>query len=133
MQALDRLVGTWRISGEATGECVYQWMDGRFFLLQDGDIRVGDMPVLRNHCVIGRERHFDPTDTDNDIKVSVFSNTGDISTYVYELDGDTFHHWAGKKGSDTYYKGHFSPDGNTLTGEWTWPGGGYQATMTRIG
>jgi hypothetical protein len=32
MQALDRLAGTWQISGDATGTVRYRWLPGRFFL-----------------------------------------------------------------------------------------------------
>jgi len=39
-----------------------------------------------------------------------------------------------KKGSPAYYRGTFSADGNTATGEWVYPGGGgYKSSMTRIG
>jgi hypothetical protein len=33
---------------------------------------------------------------------------------------------------ETVAKGEWSDDGNTLSGEWVWPGGGYNETMTRI-
>ncbi|WP_433312845.1 hypothetical protein ACQP0U_28145 [Micromonospora sp. CA-269861] len=40
--------------------------------------------------------------------------------------------WAGAKGSPAYYEGTFSADDTTVTGEWTYPGGGgYASTMTR--
>jgi len=39
--------------------------------------------------------------------------------------------WAGEKGSPAYFKGQFSEDGNTLTGGWVYPGGGYASRMTR--
>ena len=40
MKALDRLVGTWELSGDSTGTVTYRWMDGGFFLIQDIDITV---------------------------------------------------------------------------------------------
>jgi len=52
--------------------------------------------------------------------------------YVYELEGDTITIWGGEKGSPGYYKGTFSKDGNTLTGGWVWPGGGYKTVTTRV-
>jgi hypothetical protein len=52
--------------------------------------------------------------------------------YVYELDGDTLTIWGGEKGSPAYYRGTFSEDGNSATGAWVYPGGGYESTMTRI-
>ena len=56
---------------------------------------------------------------------------GDTLDYVYELDGDTLTIWGGQRGSDAHYTGTFSADGDTLTGAWVWPGGGYQTTSTR--
>ena len=51
--------------------------------------------------------------------------------YVYEVDGDRLTIWGGEKGSPAYYKGKFSEDGNTLTGQRVYPGGGYNTTATR--
>jgi hypothetical protein len=39
--------------------------------------------------------------------------------------------WMGEKGSPAVYTGTFSADGNTIEGEWEWPGGGYKETMIR--
>jgi hypothetical protein len=37
LQALgDRLVGRWKVSGEAEGETSWEWMEGGFFLIQRG-------------------------------------------------------------------------------------------------
>jgi hypothetical protein len=35
----DRLIGNWRVSGEAEGQTSWEWMDGGFFLIQRGWIR----------------------------------------------------------------------------------------------
>jgi hypothetical protein len=52
---------------------------------------------------------------------------------MYELEGDTLTIWAGEKGSPAYYKGTFSDDGDTVVGDWVYPGsGGYESTMTRV-
>jgi hypothetical protein len=52
--------------------------------------------------------------------------------YVYELSGDTLTILAGGKGSPAHYRGEFSTDGQTVTGEWVYPdGGGYGSTMSR--
>ncbi|MFF3924089.1 hypothetical protein [Paenibacillus lactis] len=34
LQSLDRLVGTWQISGGAEGTVTYEWMEGGYFLIQ---------------------------------------------------------------------------------------------------
>jgi hypothetical protein len=80
--------------------------------------------------VIGHERPFG-AEPSEDIKSRAYSNTGDTLVYVYELDGDTLTIRGGEKGSPAYYRGTFSADGDTLTGRWQWPGGGYEATSTR--
>jgi hypothetical protein len=62
-----------------------------------------------------------------------YDSAGNTLDYVYELAGDKLTIWAGAKGSPAFYAGEFSTDGATLTGEWTYPGGGgYASTMTRI-
>lgn len=32
LKSLDRLVGTWKVSGEAQGQMRYEWKEGGFFL-----------------------------------------------------------------------------------------------------
>ena len=39
LELLEKLVGRWEISGEAEGETSYEWMDGRFHLIQRGQLR----------------------------------------------------------------------------------------------
>jgi hypothetical protein len=34
LKSLDRLIGTWTVSGEAEGTVTYEWAEGGFFLLQ---------------------------------------------------------------------------------------------------
>ena len=49
-----------------------------------------------------------------------------------ELAGVTPTIRGGVRGSPAYYQGRFSDDGNTVTGEWVYPGGGgYHSTATR--
>jgi hypothetical protein len=59
-------------------------------------------------------------------------NMGNTLDYVYELEGDTLKIRAGENPSPAYYKGTFSDDGNTLSGAWHYPGGGYESTSTRV-
>jgi len=40
--------------------------------------------------------------------------------------------WGGAKGSPAYFKWTFSDNGNVLSGGWVGPGGGFEATSTRI-
>ena len=65
--------------------------------------------------------------------VGMWNLSGDTLDYVYELKENTFMIWGGEKGSPAFFKGTFSPDGNTCTGAWVFPGGGgYSTTMTRV-
>jgi hypothetical protein len=128
LKTLDRLVGTWRISGETEGEVRYEWMEGGFFLLQH--VNLGGNKGLE---IIGHEKKFGE-EPSQDIKSRYYGNNdGDTLDYVYELQGDTLTIWSGERGSPAYYQGTFSPDGNTLTGAWVYPGGGgYSSNATRL-
>jgi hypothetical protein len=136
LQKLDRLVGAWEISDpsgkdEISGHISYEWVEGGFFLLQRFDLLHGEH---RNKGVeyIGHFQMFGEEPSD-EIKTRVFSFLdGMVLDYVYELEGDTLIIWAGAKGSPAYFKGQFSEDGNSLTGAWVYPGGGYQSKMSRV-
>src|SRR3712207_7861353 len=39
LKNLDRLVGTWEMSGEVGGRVTFEWMEGGFFLIQHVDLR----------------------------------------------------------------------------------------------
>jgi len=132
LKNLDRLVGTWKVAGGAQGQVTYEWMEGGFFLLQDVDLEQ-DGQRIKGIEIIGHERPFG-AEPSQDITSRFYDSMGNTLVYVYELDGDTLTIWAGEKGSPAYYKGTFSYDHNTQTGDWVYPGGGgYESTMTRVG
>jgi len=131
LKSLDRLVGTWKVSGGAQGQVTYEWMEGGFFLMQHFDLE------LEGHKIKGIEiiGHLQPFEgqLSEAIKTRIYDNMGNTFDYVYELDGDTLTIWGGEKGSPAYYRGTFSADGNTLSGGWVYPGGGgYESTVTRV-
>lgn len=130
LRALDRLVGTWTVTGGAEGTVRYEWMPGRFFLLQHVELTQFGQPVTGLE-VIGNLRPFgEPAGTD--VVSRFYDSTGNTLDYVYELADDTLTIWGGAKGSPAYYRGTFSLDGTSVTGEWVYPGGGgYPSTMTR--
>ncbi|WP_434441691.1 hypothetical protein [Lentzea sp. E54] len=131
LRALDRLVGTWKVTGGVEGTVRYEWMPGRFFLLQQVELTQFGQPVTGME-VIGNLRPFgEPVGAD--VVSRFYDSTGNTLDYVYELAGDTLTIWGGAKGSPAYYRGVFNADGTTVTGDWVYPGGGgYQSTMTRI-
>jgi hypothetical protein len=131
LQPLDRLVGTWEVSGGAQGTVSYEWLEGGFFLVQHVDLEQYGMK-LKGIEIIGHLQPFGEAPGE-DIKSRYYDNMGNTLDYVYELEGDTLTIWGGEKGSPAYYRGAFSEDGNTLSGAWVYPGGGgYESTSVRV-
>jgi hypothetical protein len=129
--ALDRLVGTWRVSGEALGTVTYAWMEGGFFLRQDVEL-VQDGRRVCGVEIIGKLQPFGRSPSE-DVHSRFYDNAGNTFDYVYELTDDTLRIWAGEKGSPAFYEGRFAADGTVVDGAWTYPGGGgYSSTMTRV-
>lgn len=129
--ALDALVGSWTITGEADGESSYEWMGGGFFLLQRGRLTHGG----QTHDfleVIGLERGFAAAGPAEEITSRVYTTTGDTLDYVYEADEETVTIWGGAKGSPAAYRGRWEAGGEVLRGAWEWPGGGYATVMRRV-
>jgi hypothetical protein len=136
LKSLDRLVGTWKLSdptgkGGIEGTVRFEWMEGGFFLIQHVDL---DQNGHKNKGmeIIGHERVFGAAEPRDDIQSRFYSDSGDTLDYVYEVDSRTLTIWGGEKGSPAYFEGTFSDDGDTCTGGWVWPGGGYEARMTRV-
>jgi hypothetical protein len=135
LKSLDRLVGTWAVSGEAQGEVRYEWAEGGFFLFQHFDLMHGGRRIKGIEVIGHRPKYFlrvgekESTDTRSRAYSYLEGLTHD---HIYELEGDTLTIWRGEKGSPAHYKGTFSKDGNTLTGAWVYPGGGYKTTATRV-
>ena len=129
LQALDRLVGTWDVTGGAHGRVVYEWLEGGFFLLQHVDLQQEGQPI-KGIEIIGHERPFG-AEPSPEVKSRFYDSLGNTLDYVYELDGDVLTIWGGEKGSPAYYRGTFSQDGDSCAGAWVYPGGGYESTMTR--
>jgi hypothetical protein len=131
LRQLDRLVGTWKVSGGTEGEVRYEWMEGGHFLLQHVRLTSGDTQIVGME-VIGRLRPFGG-EPSQDIHSRFYGSDGSTLDYVYELDGDTLTIWGGERGSPAYFRGTFDPAGDTNSGAWVYPdGGGYESTMTRV-
>ena len=129
LKTLDRLIGTWKVSGEAEGTVTYEWTENGFFLLQHVDL--GGSRGLE---VIGHERKYGE-EPSADIRSRYYGfSEGETLDYTYEIAGDTLTIWMGERGSPAYYEGNFSEDWNVLTGGWHYPGGGgYSTVSTRAG
>lgn len=104
MQGLDRLVGTWRVAGEAEGEVSYEWLEGRHFLLQRVDlVQFGQRTTGIE--IIGRERPFGAEEPGEDVRSRYYDNLGNTFDYVYDLEGEQLTIWGGERGSPAFYQG----------------------------
>lgn len=133
LRALEVMVGTWDLKGrdfttndEISGQSTFEWMEGGFFLVHRFNLSYAGRKFTGIEYIgyDAKSRH---------LKTHVFS-TQDPNPleYTWEVDEYTFTNWFGNVGSSNRYKGRFSEDRDTLIGQWEWPGGGYEATMTRI-
>ena len=105
MRALDRLVGTWQVTGGAEGTVSYTMMEGGHFLLQHVELAQFGQPIVGLE-VIGHRRPFGESASD-EVHSRFYDSTGNTLDHVYELDGDTLRIWAGEKGSPAYFEGRF--------------------------
>lgn len=129
----DVMVGVWDLQGrdfttkeEIRGQSTFAWLEGGFFLVHRFSISYADRTFAGVEYIGYDEKS-------GHLKTHVFANQGpDPFEYTWEVDENSFTNWFGDVGSENHYKGTFSEDHNTLIGQWEWPGGGYEATMTRI-
>ena len=127
----NQLVGTWKISGEATGTVRYGWLEKNLFLAQEFDLFVFERQV-KGIEIIGRLRQPEKGPSREIWSRAYIFSAGQTYDYVYELDRRRFTIWFGKVGSSNKFKGLFATDGNSYAGAWSCPGGGYQLTAKRI-
>jgi hypothetical protein len=125
LRTLERLVGTWDVTGPfIEGQVKFEWLKGEFFLVQHVDVHRSD------HNITGVEYIGFDEDTET-LRSHYMDNNGSNFTYTWEITGDVLKIWFGDKGSDNFFEGHFAENGDSYSGKWQWPGGGYEATMTR--
>src|SRR5687768_17417607 len=60
LKPLDRLIGTWKQSGELDGEIRYEWAEGGFFLIQHvdfihGESKIKGMEIIGHESLFGAE------------------------------------------------------------------------------
>lgn len=138
LKSLDVMVGTWDLKGresgpdgEIHGQVTFEWMEGGFYFVQRVDIDFAGRKITGTEYVGYDE-------SNEALKSYFFSNTGPgpfggvAFEYVWEVGDETLTIWGGYVGSPASFKGNFSDDHNTVAGRWEWPGGGYEATMTRV-
>jgi hypothetical protein len=131
LKSLDRLVGTWKVSGGAEGTVRFEWMEGGFFLMQHVALEQNGVKI-KGLEMIGHLRPFGE-EASQDIRSRFYDTMGNTFDYVYELKDDTLMIWAGEKGSLAYCEGKLGDDGNTFASEWHYPdGGGYKVSGIKV-
>ncbi|MBI1257834.1 MAG: hypothetical protein GC204_10220 [Chloroflexi bacterium] len=131
LKSLEPLIGTWKVSGEAQGQIRFEWTEGGFFLVQHVDFVQNGKPI-KGMEIIGHRQGVDRNPSP-DIQSRFYSLFDGLTLdYTYELVGDTLRIWFGDRSSDNWFEGKFDADGNSFSGAWQWPGGGYSVSGTRI-
>ena len=138
LRSLDVMVGSWELEGRVfdsedaiRGRLELEWLDGGYYLVQRVDVDYA------GERTTGVEYVGYDGESDN-LKSSFYSNQGPgplggvAMDYVWEVGADTLTIWGGFVGSPASFKGTFSDDRSVVTGRWEWPGGGYDATMTKV-
>lgn len=139
LKQLEVLVGTWTLEGRDLGsgaamhgQLTFEWLDGGFFLVQRATVEettgieyIG-YDEVRKACT----SHY-------------FDNVGNLFNYTFEIEGDRITVTGvdfdtgisttkfDKSAGTAAFNGTFSADRKTITGRWEWPGGGYDATITK--
>ena len=130
-KALEVLVGTWQISGDAVGIVKYSVLEGSHFMTQEVTLEYGGRKI-QGIELIGRLHPVDG-EPSKDIHSRFYSTLDGLTLdYVYEVQGKTFRIWFGPRDSDNFMTSEFAPDYSSYTGSWKWPGGGYSFIGRRI-
>ncbi len=126
LNQLDPLVGKWKVNGSfVEGLVAFAWMEGGFFMIQHVELHRGDATIKGVEYI-----RFDE-DTKS-LKSHYMDNLGSNFTYTWSVEGRAIRIWFGDQGSENFFVGTFDEDMNSFSGRWQWPGGGYEATMTRM-
>lgn len=129
LDPLNRLVGTWKVSGDTAGQLSYEWMEGGYFLIARGDTEQSGRRT-RHIEIIGYDR--EPGAPPSEVMTSrLYTDGGDTLSYAHEVDDKGVTTWFGAKGSPSTFKARWIDD-DTLSGAWEWPGGGYKLTLSRV-
>jgi hypothetical protein len=119
LQRLDRLVGTWTLTGHlvgsdeenVSGEITFHWLEGGFFLQQDAAIDFAGMFQVKARELIG----YDPAT--GAFASYVYSNLSpEPLPYKWDLRDDTLTISVTYGPLDASFEGRFSEDGESFSG-----------------
>ena len=125
LQKLDKLVGIWNVSGEVCGQVSYSWMEGGFFLVQYVDI-----DGAKGIEFIGYDEE------SGKLKSHYFDDDGKVLEYTYNINNTDHIIMIAMAGITGKFEGHYSNNGNTISGRWHWTQDGeemgYRAIYNRL-
>src|SRR4028119_178500 len=79
LRSLDRLIGTWKVSGPGLeGQVTFEWMEGGFFLMQHVQL-TQEGQKTHGIEIIGHDKD------SNSLKSHYFGGTGDILEYTWDI------------------------------------------------
>ena len=136
LRRLAGLEGTWRLEGHDldgsapfTGTVTRRWLPGGHFLVQrmriDGKEQEGAEYIGYDHA-------------QETLRSMFFSDEGPgpfcsfALEYSWQIEDDDLTIWHGAKDSPARFRGSIDRTAGTIRGRWEWPGGGYEATETRL-
>lgn len=114
---LNTFAGRWRTSGrvkgshgemlELSGSDVYEWLPGRHFLEHRVNVRIGDEPVYALE-IIGVDK------TSGLYFMQAFDNQGNVEEMQASCESGIWRF----RGAALRFRGSFSNEGRTLSGDW---------------
>jgi hypothetical protein len=125
LKSLARLLGAWRVLGEANGQVTFKWMEGGFFMVQD--INLADIKGIE---FIGYEENT------GKLLSHYFDSNGSYLEYTYQVSETAYIVSVDMPGIKGRFTGNFSNNGNVISGEWKWIKDGsewrYPVILTRV-
>jgi len=126
LDGLDALVGTWEMEAvfeaglfgpdspevrERGGRTTFEWLEGRFFLLQRFTV---DNPMAPSGiAVIGVSE-----DEPDEFEQHYYDSRGVARVYRMRIEGDERRVWRAAPGFHQRYTGRISADGSRIDGAW---------------
>lgn len=127
MRQLTHLLGRWKNEGAAPGTSVYRLALGGHYVIQEFETTT---PAGRR--LAGIEYITWDEDTQS-LRSHLMADDGSNFSYTHQIDADgTCWTWFGDKGSANFFEGRLSDDGDTTTGRWQWPGGGFDCVSRKL-
>jgi hypothetical protein len=127
MRQLTHLLGRWKNEGAAPGTSVYRLALGGHYVIQEFETTT---PAGRR--LAGIEYITWDEDTQS-LRSHLMADDGSNFSYTHQIDADgTCWTWFGDKGSANFFEGRLSDDGDTITGRWQWPGGGFDCVSRKL-